>query len=571
MSQTIQILSEETINKIAAGEVIEDPASVVKELFENGVDAGASRIIVELQGGGFQKIGVTDNGKGMSHKDLPRCLERHATSKIRIAEDLSSILSMGFRGEALASIAAISKLSIKTCQEEKGYELYAEGGTILSLKRIARNPGTTVEVFSLFYNVPARKKFQKSSGRTQTEIVKMLTRLALANPLLEVKCIADRKEIFSSFMKRVKKRKEMTDQVIEKVLGEQFLEGSSTVYFQDKGCSLLGVVGASYKTRKNRMGQYLFVNGRAVQSPEISRAIYEGYGTRLPSHEHPTFVLHLTLPTEWVDVNVHPQKKEIRLHETSAIMEVVRKGVFAAFQTDESSPPFELIEKENRWGTDVSFPLEFRETAEEKKEAEPQMLFNHIPIVGMYAHYLFLDAGQIDLPIGGSEGIFLIDLELAEARLIFERLLDRFENEGPMQNLLFPVTFECSQAEEQTIVLHLISLQKLGIGIRLFGNQTFVVDSLDPHFQEQSIPKLIFELLEVFTQFDDQKFLEKEKKKTLALRALRFARSEKRVYTEEEGRAIVKQLLLCGPVYESPTGKPLCVYLGNDDLKKYFR
>lgn len=574
MPQAIQVLSEETINQIAAGEVIEDPSSVVKELVENGVDAQATRITLEIKGGGFQEICVSDNGKGMSREDLFLCLERHATSKIRFAEDLSSIFCMGFRGEALASIAAISKITVTTCQKNEAHELYAEGGKILSLKEAARNPGTTVQISSLFYNVPARRKFQKSARSAQNEIVKMLTKLALAHPFLEVKCLADGKEVFSSFMKRAEEKEKMTEQVIEKVLGSSFLEGASTVHFKKNGCFILGHVGAAHLSRKSRAGQYLFVNGRSVISPQISRAIYAGYGTRLPSNEHPTFVLNLTLPTEWIDVNVHPQKKEIRLREESQIEGVIREGVFNALQGSSFSSPsavsFEEVKTPFDWSSEVQPALKFRE--------QPQTLVAHfptlkLPIIGLYSHYLILDACHLDSSIfhGGEEGLVLVDLELAQARLMFEAMLDRLEGKGEMQALLFPITFELSTHEKGVVEMHLETLQKLGIAIREFGGSTFVVDAIDPYFEEDQVESLVHELIDTLQRFGDHEELEEEKKKKLALRTLRFVRSQKESYTIEEAKALVTELFKAESPYQSPTGSPTCAHLNQDELNKYFR
>lgn len=559
MSTTIQVLPDETINKIAAGEVIENPASVIKELVENGVDAGASRIIVEMSGGGFQEICVSDNGKGMNREDLLLCLERHATSKIRKAQDLHSVLSMGFRGEALASIASISKMTVTTCQKQEAHTLYAEGGKIRSIREAARNPGTTVQVRSLFYNVPARRKFQKSVRSCQSESLKMLTKLALAHPFLEIKCLADGKEVFSSFMKRLDDREKVTRAVIEKVLGPSFLEGTSRVAFEDKGCTVWGWIGAAHQTRKNRTGQYLFINGRAVISPQMTRAIYEGYGTRLPSNEHPTFVLHVTLPTEWVDVNVHPQKKEVRLGEDNQIEGVIRQGVFQALQGFEASPEPREIPSPVSWSAGYEPTFQLRE---EETDLPPLLPSLMLPVIGLYAHYLLLDADE--------KGVLWVDLQAAEARLCFEALLEHFEGKGEMQTLLFPVTLELRGHEKASVDMHLKTLHEMGVGIRPFGENTFVVDAIDPHFEEEKIAPLIHELLDVLERFGDTKHVEKEKQKKLALTALRFARSQKSGYTLEQARTIVRQLFKTDTPLQGPTGKPIGVYFSSDDIKKHF-
>lgn len=568
MSNKIQVLSEETINQIAAGEVIENPASVVKELIENSIDADASRIIIEIEGGGFYRICVNDNGKGMGYEDLLLCLERHATSKISAADDLSTVSSMGFRGEALASIAAIGKIRLISCQKENAYEGYAEKGKMTSLEPTARNPGTTVEVGSLFYNVPARRRFQKSARRSQNEIMKMLIKFALAHPFLELKCIADGKEIFSSFMKRSEERRQATEQVIKTVLGDAFLESSWHVHVKSKRCVLFGCVGAPHQTRKNRASQYLFVNNRVVESPEITRAIYEGYGTRLPSNEHPTFVLYLTIPAEWIDVNVHPQKKEIRLREVKQVKQLICQGVSEAFQEHTSSAVDHSVFKEaTSWIEEKEPFFQFRE---QERSMPSSLPIKEVPIIGLYAHYLFLDASRFDLAISGSGGIVIVDLQAAEACVVFDTLLSRFEKIGEMQTLMFPLTFECSIHEKEQITLYFETLQQLGIAIRSFGENTFLVDALDPHIEEGQVKDLIYELVQVLERFDDHHHLLKEQKKKLALSVLRFTKSCKEGYDLQQARALVQKLFAMAAPYQSPTGKPTCVYLSQNDIGKYF-
>ena len=265
----IQILSDQTINKIAAGEVIENPASVVKELVENALDAKSSAITVEIERGGFSLIRVSDDGCGMSRDDLLLSLERHATSKIRIAEDLEEVLTMGFRGEALASIAAISKTRVVSAQKGQalGGEVVAEGGKIRSIDPAARNEGTTVEIAMLFYNVPARKKFQKSQGASLSEITRFLTRFGLSHPEIHVRCIADGKEIIHTLPGAIEER-------LKAFLGETFLNRAKKVEKTDNRCFLSGFLGSPLDARTNRLGQYLFVNGRCVRCPQIARAIY---------------------------------------------------------------------------------------------------------------------------------------------------------------------------------------------------------------------------------------------------------------------------------------------------------
>lgn len=335
MSSKIRVLSEHTINQIAAGEVVENPSSVVKELVENSLDAGATEICVEIQGGGRQLIRITDNGCGMSSDDALLCLERHATSKIRALDDIYALSTMGFRGEAIPSIAAISKFTLITCQSDalEGTMVVIDGGKILQCCPVARSPGTTIEVKALFFNVPVRKKFQKSPAYDTNEILKILNAIALGYPHIKFQLISNQQSLFStpkvryecSFEEKLKQR-------IESILGSDFAAATLPIQGQEEECFLFGFIGMPAYTRHNRTGQSLFINKRAVTSPLISFAVREGYGTALMTNRHPVYVLHLTVPGELIDVNVHPQKREVRLRNESAIRAMIIRSVEHALQ-----------------------------------------------------------------------------------------------------------------------------------------------------------------------------------------------------------------------------------------------
>ncbi len=560
---SIRVLSDETINKIAAGEVVENPASVVKELVENAIDAKATSITIEIKGGGFFLIRVTDDGVGMSRDDLLLCLERHATSKIRSAEDLSEIHSMGFRGEALASIAAVSKVRILSCMEEGrvGGELSCFGGRLGKLQDAARTRGTTIEVSSLFYNVPARKKFQKTPAASKAEILKILTKIALAHPECTFKCYSDEKEVLTSHQGTL-------EETCIAVLGVGFLKGSSPVSFEKNRCVLKGHVGSPLEGRKNRLGQYLIVNGRAVICPEITRSIYEAYGTRLGSQEHPIFALHLNLPPEWIDVNVHPQKREIRLREQGVVHEVVREGVLRALQ----GKPKEMKPLPKFEPCDWSFVPPFR-FQEPQALDNPSLSFDipgkELPIIGQFDHFLFLDGRGVEFHLPQEappyDGVILVDLEAAYARLLFERLLS--PDGKKLQGLMIPLTLEFSPHEREKLHLHLKEIETMGIEMRLFGENCFIVDALSPEIEESSVKPLLHELLEVF----DQKAPEKEIQKKLALTVSRYARSQKKGWTLLEVKHVVKQLLKSDSPYLCPQGKPTFVHLSYGSITQLFQ
>ncbi len=552
----IQILSDQTINKIAAGEVIENPASVVKELVENALDAKSTAITVEIERGGFSLIRVSDDGCGMSRDDLLLSLERHATSKIRIAEDLEEVLTMGFRGEALASIAAISKTRVVSAQKGQalGGEIVAEGGKIRSIDPAARNEGTTVEIAMLFYNVPARKKFQKTQGASLSEITRFLTRFALSHPNIHVRCIADGKEIIHVLPGALEER-------LKALLGEAFLNRAKKVEKTDNRCFLSGFLGSPLDARANRLGQYLFVNGRCVRCPQIARAIYEGYGTRLSSRLHPTYILHIKLPPEWIDVNVHPQKREIRLREEGVIQEVIRKGVMESFQGKE--PPKEY--PKGNW--DFATPLKFQE----KKEFLPPSLNyveEEIAVIGLFDHYLIAHGSSyFSLPdtLGPYEGIFLIDLKGTYARILYDRFVK--EEVPPLQTLMIPITLEFPKSEGEIVKRHLAEIQGMGVDLRPFGDSAFIIDALSPEIEEGMVQGLLEEFIEVL----DQSLAEKMRQKKLAFALSSYARSQKRGWTVVEAKQMIKELMKTTSPYDCPKGKPTIIHLNYDAIENLFQ
>jgi DNA mismatch repair protein MutL len=342
----IRVLTEHTINKIAAGEVIENPASVIKELVENSIDAGSKTICVEIQNGGRQLIRITDDGCGMSHDDALLSLERHATSKIKEVDDIQEITTMGFRGEAIPSIASISKFTLLTCPrtddgtEAGGTLVCVDGGRIVSCAGAARSPGTTIEVKSLFFNVPVRRKFQKSPAYDIHEIQKMLSLLALGYPNVQFELISDQKTLLKtcppleeiSFSDQLRKR-------IEDVLGKVVSGPLLPVSFEQPPFGIHGFIAPPSIHKPNRTGQYLFINHRAVFSPLVSTAVKEGYGTMLPAQRFPFFILHLSLPGSLVDVNVHPQKKEVRLRQESQLKEIIIRAIQSTFLQEQGKRP----------------------------------------------------------------------------------------------------------------------------------------------------------------------------------------------------------------------------------------
>lgn len=535
ISMPIRVLTEDTINKIAAGEVIENPASVVKELIENAIDAGARNLSVEIKGGGFQLIKITDDGSGMSSDDALLCFERHATSKITGIDDLTSLNSMGFRGEALASIASISRIDLITSlQEGQGSHVEIEAGKIRSVSPAPRQRGTTFEVRSLFYNVPARKKFQKQASAASAEVHKLVITLALAHPEIGFELISNEQIILKVpaakgvFLLQLQKR-------IVDLFQNSFLVTKLQLEGTERDYALQGVLGTPADHRINRTGQYLFVNRRPIFSPQVSRAIKEGYGERLNEDRYPIYVVHLHVPASLIDVNVHPQKKEVRFQEGEFLKTFVKKQVHQVFSgsapvcqpiSDQVAHPFpEQQVSFESWET----PLSFRE-----QKDEPSILADQEQVVGLFEHYLLLDGSTVT---GYEPGLVWVDLQKIHQQLIWQSL-NKHQSPILPQGLLIPLTMELSSIESQEVSRKQADFARCGFALELSGKQNALVEAIPPYLDETDAIEAIRIILE--SEDDFPKLSEKiacfavRRKKTFMLQeALALWRSFKLLKSHE--------------------------------------
>ncbi len=571
MASKIRILSEQTINQIAAGEVIEHPASVVKELIENAIDAGASRVTIEISAGGFQGIKISDDGSGMSADDAVLALERHATSKISSAADLFSIMTMGFRGEALASIAAIAKLRLVTALQDKpAVSLEIEGGKILEVEPAARQQGTTIEVRSLFFNVPARKKFQKSAATSSAEITKIVTQLALAHPEIGFELIQQNRTVFSlpssedDLLTALKAR-------ANALLSEEFFSAFHLIEFKQDNIEGYGLIVDPARSRHNRSGQYLFINRRPVFCLPLMYAMRDAYGTRLSADRHPLYVLHLDIPPGRLDVNVHPQKKEIRLSDEAHLKHILHQKVNDALggkqATDSQlhpSIPFSAFMEER--SIDFTVPLCLKE--EERAQPPEIPLTMEINIVGFYGRFLLVEAAT--LPLFASEkGIVWFDLAAVDSRLQFEQLLKRAQTTPLSQGLLIPASLSFSRAETQMLTANLEIVEQLGIHLRPLHSTVFLVDAIPPFIEEGSVAKMIEEII------GELQGLEKESGQTklqhVAARLCQRVRSRKPPYNLGEARQMIEELMQAKDPYHCPQGHKTLRHIQEEELESYFK
>ncbi len=571
MSGVIRLLSEHTINQIAAGEVIENPASVVKELVENAIDAGATKVIIEISGGGLQKIRISDDGVGMGPEDALLCLERHATSKISEAADLAAISTMGFRGEALASIAAISKVTIQTCLESGvGSQVDVEAGIVGAIAPCARNRGTTIEVRQLFYNVPARRKFQKSQALCSVDVLKTLTTLSLANPKVGFELYENEQEKLKlpkgegSFLEVLHKR-------VDQVLGESFLEESVSIEGNAEPFSFRGILGGVQNTRPNKALQYAFINERAVLCPALSYAVKDAFGTRISHDRFPIYVLHLEIPSAFIDVNVHPQKKEVRLREEKwikeQIQEKLQEQLFAKEKSLASTSLSNAPLSYNLFSPQSFFAKPALDRPEDAEfEQAPLFVERRAVPIGIHQNFLWLNAAstqglELELP---AEGILMVDLKAASARLLFDSLLE--ESIGHGQPLLIPLSFSCSTAEAQMITLHEKELEKMGFALRSVGKQSFLIEAIPSLLPEEEA----LDFLKIAFMDEKGESWNLKKQRLLGAACCRLLSLRKESYNMTQALEIFYLLAKAKTPLFCPLGNKTIIQMADEELQQLF-
>jgi DNA mismatch repair protein MutL len=581
MATKIKVLSEQTINQIAAGEVIESPASCVKELIENSLDAKALHLEIEIVAGGFSLIKISDDGEGMAPDDAMLSLERHATSKIRSSEDLFHLTTMGFRGEALASIASISKLHLLTARAQDSFatSIYVEGGKCIKVDKASRMRGTTFEIRSLFYTTPARKKFQKNPIQAAADIHKVLIFVALSRPDVSVTFVSNHKLIFKMQAETFEKR-------IEHLLGASFLKDMKSFEKNMDWIQINGKLSLPGYDRPNRLGQYVFINKRPVIAPQISMAIQDAYGTMLPPRRFPLFVLDIYLRPDLIDVNVHPQKKEIRFKEETAIKHLLREEIskhlnMATFEKVPSKPLcFRALDSSTIKIPPPSKEIKSFAVKESLSSENPEpLLFDmpvtpvvaHLPLIGIFKHYAFVDAVHCkamfdcDYLQKPQHGFLMIDLAGISKRLYFEKA---FKSQGKslyLEQLLFPLKIQLNPNEGAALQENVDLLENLGIKISPFGNHTFIVEALDKSLDEEKVENFIREFLA------EEKYAAalKEKHEKLALKACQTL-CRKKGYSPEMAKLLITKFLQLKLSFYTPEGKKIIGWMHEGIYEKCF-
>ena len=596
----IKLLPETLASQVAAGEVVERPASVVKELVENSIDSGARAIEVGIQRGGMSRIRVVDDGCGMDRDDALLSLERHATSKIASAADLAAISTLGFRGEALPSIASVSRLRLSTREPGAvaGTEILVNGGRIETVRDGGEAPGTQIEVRSLFYNVPARRKFLRSETTEARNIEHQFFLQALAHPeigftLVREENIASQLPITTSLRDRIRD-----------LYGAKLLDDLLEISLRDRrGIQVQGWIGRAGVSRQTRAQQFVFVNGRAIDSGILSTALREGYHTALMRGQFPVTFLFVDLDPREVDVNVHPAKREVRFRDPASVREAIVEAVQRTLESGRVEwqrkfnapaapaaglPPGPAATRPDGGTTSVSSQIVGRDTARPSNFApldqasradslnlprpidgnrpEPQIeprRDQQFQIIGVLNRLYVL--------MENSDGLVLVDQHAAHERILFEELRRRMEEQGvPSQRMLLPQIFSLPPRDAEWVERNVATLQKMGIGVENFGANSFRVDTL-PAFLEIAdaagfLRKVIDELITTSRSSSPLRLGEDMIAKTVCRHAVKA--NDPLRYPEIE--KLIRDLLACDLPYCCPHGRPTMIQISHAELEKKF-
>lgn len=570
----IRLLPPTLVNQIAAGEVIERPAAALKELVENAIDAGATQIDVQCEGGGLSLIRVIDNGSGMSAGDLAMSVERHATSKL-FGSDLLNIYTMGFRGEALPSIGSVSKLNLTSrhSSEENAFQIEVIGGQKFAIEPAALNKGTRIEVRDLFYSTPARLKFMKSERSENSAIIDMMKRLALSHA-----------HIGFSYEIDGTVKKYMIDTPINRiadVLGRDFKENSAPIDFERDGILIKGYAGLPTFNKATAASQYLFVNGRSVKDKLLFGALRGAYTDTIPRDRHAAIVLYLTVPSQDVDVNVHPAKAEVRFKDSGLIRHYLvlaikhsisggegRATVSDAFGKAFTSPLFQP-------SMNFNAPLHRYSGFEEARQMPLVPVVPDINNEDLSTHYpLGLAKAQIDkayIVAETASSLILIDQHAAHERIVYEGLKAAMARDGiKRQILLIPVILEFEDAKLKGILAKATELAEFGLVFEAFGEGAIAVSEIPVMLINADIHALLRDLADHLEEIDSTLPFEKKMMSIAATYACYGSVRAGRRLTLPEMDALLREMEITPSYGQCNHGRPTFITLSKIEIEKLF-
>ena len=583
MSPKINILPDTLINKIAAGEVVERPASVVKELVENSIDAKATEIFVDIINAGRKLIRISDNGEGMSRDDALTAFEKHATSKINKEADLFNITTLGFRGEALPSIASISKIRVVTKSDNAatGYLIELEDGKVKKVSETGAAAGTVIEVSDLFYNTPARLKFLKSDNTEMAHITAVINQQAIANPHIHFRLTNNKKELLNL--------SSTTDlyQRIYQIYGEDFMNNMLNISGKEDGINIYGFVSKPSFNRAERNHIDIFLNKRYIKNNVITRAVYDAYSTLIPKDRHPLTLLFIDIQPSIVDVNVHPTKREVRFVNQTIVYEAVKKAVKEGLlpshrRADIPPVSYMVASPDADYGKQSGYAIEGARAMDQEKGqgswgmghateelSEQPMQISHL------AEHKIIPLGQIDntyIAADAGGELWIIDQHAAYERLLYERLTQSYNSHAvQVQALLIPEEVSLSTAESIMIKDYIDVLMNIGIEIEEFGRDAYIIRSVPFLLGAGSARQMLLDIIDSLTGLQKGVMKSEVVDKVIMLIACHGSVRANHGLTYKEMAALIDDLINLN-IYETcPHGRPIIIKFSKTDLEKMFK
>ena len=553
----IKVLAPEVISKIAAGEVIERPASVVKELIENSLDAGATQITVETQGGGVDLIKVSDNGAGIPAPEVELAFRRYATSKISNLADLGNIPSLGFRGEALPSIAAVAEVEIatQTSSETIGSYTYLKNGDIVRMERRSRPQGTTITVRRLFRYFPARLKFLRSANTESSHIAHILSQYALAFPEVKFSLLLDKHPSHNTSGNG--NLRDVVSQIYGLEVAQKLLKVTETSVF----LGVTGLVSPPSLARSNRSYLSFFVNRRWVRSPLLTRATEEAYHGLLMDGKHPIAIINILLPAQEVDVNVHPTKAQVKFHCDQAVFAGVEKAVKEVLARTPIARSGVIPSSTTSWQW---------QSPQMVRDNEPTFIAPTAPLpaLGLPVLRVIGQLANTYIIAEGPDGLYLVDQHAAHERILYERILAQWsQKEVEVQGLLEPLTMELSPREEEALKAKPEVLTQFGFTIAPFGSRSYLIRAVPALITKANIIEAISTLLDNLANKENPTTWEEKIAESLACHsAIRAGQ----LLSNEEMRELIKQLEQAQQPRTCPHGRPTMIRLSSYQLEKEF-
>lgn len=603
-SNTIHVLDASTIDKIAAGEVIERPASIVKELVENAIDAGADRITVDITEGGIRQIRVTDNGSGIAAESVPLAFLRHATSKIEQADDLLAVDTLGFRGEALASIAAVSKVEMitKTKDEDTGTKIEIEGGKQISLQPVGAPEGTSVTVRQLFYNVPVRRKFLKTAMTEAVHVHEVMEQLALSHPSIAFVFVTNGQE------KLVTGGSGDTHETLMRIFGPSIGRHMLPVHAEKGSMTLEGLTGAPAVSRGNRAQEVFFVNQRIVRSPALTKALEEAYKGYTMQHRFPICALYLSVAPDEVDINIHPTKSEVRFTKPQEVSELVREAVAEVLAggglveqvsaprpaqprsvapAPAKQPPADAPEEEkldyfmdqmrarvqayHEQATPAAQAIEARAAEENageqltifKEETQQNATHSYRLLGQLFGTYWLVESDQT---------LYIVDQHAAHEKILFEQTMEALrQREILSQRVSPPIVVHLTPRQEELLSAYRDHFVQLGYDIEDFGERTVALSAVPSNLFSLSGERLFTEILDQAREEIDSRMAPEIIREKIASLSCKAAVKGNTTMDARQMDTLLKRLFELDNPYHCPHGRPTMIAMTRAELDKKFK